>query len=243
MIVAEPCTAFRTFLVQVVFGIYLFVACGTFFDRHVYPFQIPDKINAPLECRYKRLGCGFRWVCGSRGRSVRSGCCVEWQTKRIGLHEDCLEAVKHSLLECFGFLYVTDTSVLEGNDHFPGKIVRNYVQFRKSIGYFSLPDRIRHPDICNDLPSHEIFRYPPKAMAMEIPYQHRHLPSEASASRFPVGMKSVLERNEWLRFSWHYGFVASRAQPEVFIRPFSSSSQKISVYKWKSPIVATIRYI
>jgi len=46
----------------------------------------------------------------------------------------------------------------------------------------------------------KFFDTSPKTMATEIPYQHWHLPCEASASRFPVGMKSVLERNEWLRF-------------------------------------------
>ena len=44
MIMAEPRTAFRTFLVQVVLGIYFFVACSTFFYRHKsIPFRFRKK--------------------------------------------------------------------------------------------------------------------------------------------------------------------------------------------------------
>jgi len=57
---------------------------------------------------------------------------------------------------------------------------------------------------------------PPKTMTTEIPYQHRHLPCDASASRFNVGMKSVLERNEWLRFSMLSGFMANDSPTRGF---------------------------
>lgn len=126
--ITEPRTAFGTFLVQVVLGVYLFVACGTLFNRHWISLSVSGKKNRttaiPRHAVRVRVSLGLpraedemgAFVTIAKGSITRIGpdCYLFPSGKSLrGLYQPLEGVPGQNLFERFRFLYITYPAILE----------------------------------------------------------------------------------------------------------------------------------